>query len=163
MYFVYRHIRLDINDVFYIGIGSDRNRPYSKFSRNRYWRYITNNTDWKTQILFTDLSREEAENKEIEFIKLYGRKDLGLGSLCNMTDGGTGGLGLKHTEQAKLKMKGRTAHNKGFSKYQDLKNTIIQEYITTTYSQKYFSEKYNIPKSEIGRILIGIKKQIKNK
>jgi hypothetical protein len=157
-YLVYRHIRLDTNEVFYIGIGSDKNRPFSKFSRNKYWRHITNLTEWKSQILFSNLSREDAESKEIEFIELYGRKDLFKGTLCNLTNGGTGGLGLKHTDLTKSKMKGRKAHNIGKSKYNTQKEIIINEYINSNYSHKYFSEKYNIPKSEIGRILLGAKK-----
>ena len=52
------------------------------------------------------------KEKEVEFISLYGRYDLGLGTLCNKTNGGDGCLGLIHTDEAKLKMsipnKGKT-------------------------------------------------------
>jgi hypothetical protein len=123
-YYLYRHIRLDKNEVFYIGIGTG-DRYKSKFSRNKYWKHITSNTNWKSEIIMEDLSRFEAEEKEKEFILLYGRKDLKTGTLCNLTDGGTGGLGLKHTEDSKLKMKGRLAHNKGKSKWSDYEIKII--------------------------------------
>ena len=36
------------------------------------------------------MSKTQASEKEQEFIKLYGRKDLDTGSLTNMTDGGDG-------------------------------------------------------------------------
>ena len=36
------------------------------------------------------IPKEIAEEKEKEFIKLYGRRDLGLGTLVNLTDGGYG-------------------------------------------------------------------------
>ena len=40
--------------------------------------------------LIDNIDLETAKIKEKEFIKLYGRKDLKLGCLCNMTDGGEG-------------------------------------------------------------------------
>lgn len=124
-YYLYRHIRLDNNEVFYIGIGT-KNRFKSKFSRNRYWNNVVNITDWKAEIILDNLTREIAEEKEKEFILLYGRKDLKTGTLCNLTDGGTGGLGLKHTEEAKNKMKGRKSHNKNISKWADYESQIIE-------------------------------------
>jgi len=123
-YYLYRHIRLDKNEVFYIGIGTS-NRFNSKFSRNRYWNHITSMTEWKSEIILSDLTREIAEEKEKEFILLYGRKDLKKGTLCNLTDGGTGGLGLKHTEESKKKMKGKIPHNKNKSKWDSLEPMII--------------------------------------
>lgn len=102
---VYRHIRLDKNEPFYIGISNnDEKRPYSKHSRNNYWRHIVNITDYEIDILFDDLSWEDACEKEKEFIKLYGRKDLGTGTLVNMTDGGEGKVGYKHSEETLKKI-----------------------------------------------------------
>ena len=70
---VYRHIRLDKNEVFYIGIGKNLSRAFDKRQRNRYCKFITNKTKYRVDILFDDLSKEEASDKEKEFIKLYGR------------------------------------------------------------------------------------------
>jgi hypothetical protein len=95
---VYRHIRLDKNEPFYIGIGKTEKRAYSKHSRNRYWNHITKNTEYKVQILFDDLSWDMAVEKEIELIQTYGRKDLGLGTLVNLTDGGEGLRNYKLSE-----------------------------------------------------------------
>lgn len=86
---LYRHIRLDTNEVFYIGIG-DIKRANDKTSRSKYWRSITNKTKYRIDIILENLTWDDACKKEIEFIKLYGRKDLGLGTLVNMTDGGEG-------------------------------------------------------------------------
>lgn len=149
-YYLYRHIRLDKNEVFYIGIGT-KNRAYSKNSRNRYWSFITKSTDYEVEIVAENLTRQEAELKEIEFIKLYGRKDLNEGTLCNLTDGGTGGLGLKHTDEAKTKMKGRIAHNKGNCKWDILKNEIIQD-IKDGLSERKIKEKYGCSNGVIWRI-----------
>ena len=104
MAFVYRHIRLDKNEPFYIGISKDSYRPFNKKGRNKYWLRITNKTEYKVDILFDDLSYDEAKNKEIEFIALYGRKDLKNGTLVNMTDGGEGCLNVIKTEESKIKI-----------------------------------------------------------
>jgi hypothetical protein len=95
MAYVYRHIRLDKNEPFYIGIGSDKNksRAYIKERRNTYWKNIVNKTDYVVEIMMDDLSWDEACKKEIEFIKFYGKYPNGC--LSNMTDGGDGILGLK--------------------------------------------------------------------
>jgi hypothetical protein len=102
---VYRHVRLDTNEVFYIGIGNEK-RPFvkSKGHRNKWWKHIVDKTEYQIDILFDNLSWEQAVEKEKEFIQLYGRRDLGLGTLVNMTDGGDGILGKKHSEETKQKI-----------------------------------------------------------
>jgi hypothetical protein len=85
---VYRHIRLDKNEPFYIGIGEKENRAYKKNGRSLYWNRIVKKYGYKVEILFDDLTWEEAQEKEKEFISLYGRRDLETGILVNLTDGG---------------------------------------------------------------------------
>lgn len=113
MAYVYRHIRLDKNEVFYIGIGSDNIGEYKRannfYKRNEYWKNIVNKTKYKIEIILDDLTWEEACIKEIEFIKLYGRRDLNEGTLVNMTDGGDGTLGLKRSPSQETKEKMRQA------------------------------------------------------
>ena len=106
MAYVYRHIRLDKDVPFYIGIGTDSNyyRANSDRNRNKHWRNIVSGTDYEVEILFDDIDLDFAKEKEKEFIALYGRSDLNKGDLCNLTDGGEGCLGLVHTEEARLKM-----------------------------------------------------------
>lgn len=123
MAYVYRHIRLDKNEPFYIGIGSDAryHRANYKLGRNNLWNKIVNLTEYKVEIMLDDLTWEEACEKEKEFISLYGRKNLNKGCLSNLTDGGEGTFGVvvpkeksdrlnelnrgrKHTEEWKLNM-----------------------------------------------------------
>ena len=101
MAYLYRHIRTDKNIPFYIGIGSDDKfvRAYNKHRRNQKWFNIVAKTDYKVDIVFMDISLDEAKEKEIEFIKLYGRSDKGEGTLCNLTDGGEGNPGRIVTDE----------------------------------------------------------------
>jgi hypothetical protein len=106
MAYVYRHIRLDKNEPFYIGIGSDSTyrRANNKTCRNSYWKNIVNKTDYRIDILLDDLTWDEACDKEREFISLYGRLNTQTGTLCNLTDGGDGMLGYKHNAEWLVKL-----------------------------------------------------------
>ena len=107
MAYVYRHIRLDKNEPFYIGIGSDEEykRANTNTRRNKHWVNISK-FGYEVDILFDGLTWYEACIKEKEFISLYGRKDKNKGSLCNLTDGGDGCLGriVTFSEESKRKM-----------------------------------------------------------
>jgi len=98
---VYRHVRLDKNEVFYVGIGKSSKRAYCSYRRNRYWKNIVSMSKYRVDIMFDDVSIEFAKEKEIEFISLYGRKNLGLGTLCNLTDGGESTTGRIISEDEK--------------------------------------------------------------
>ena len=87
---VYKHIRKDTGEPFYIGIGKTEKRAHSKWGRNIFWKRITNFTEYSIEIIHSNVSWQEACELETYYIKLYGRKDLGLGILCNLTDGGEG-------------------------------------------------------------------------
>jgi hypothetical protein len=107
MAYVYKHIRKDTNEVFYVGIGTDNKGKYSRahsLRRNGFWHVIRNKTDYSVEILFDNLTWEEACVKEKELIKEHGRKDLGLGTLCNLTDGGEGAVGVIVSDETKKKM-----------------------------------------------------------
>jgi hypothetical protein len=110
MAIVYRHIRLDKNKPFYIGIGKSIKRAYDK-RRGNHWKSVVNKTEYRVDILFDNLSWEDACLKEIELIKLYGRDDLGLGTLVNKTNGGEGTIGYKPSLESNKKrsesLKGR--------------------------------------------------------
>jgi hypothetical protein len=99
---LYRHIRTDKQEVFYIGIGESESRAYHKTNRTRIWKNIAAK-GYEIEILFEDLTWEQAKEKEKEFIALYGRRDLRLGTLVNLTDGGEGTVGFRHTKETKDK------------------------------------------------------------
>ncbi len=104
MAILYRHIRLDKNVPFYIGIGKTESRAYSRAYRNTHWKGIVNKYGYEVEIIMTGLTLEEAYEKEREFIKLYGRADLGQGTLCNLTDGGEGFINLSPEAKERIRL-----------------------------------------------------------
>jgi hypothetical protein len=112
IYYVYEHVRLDTNEVFYVGKGK-HNRVSSKKNRNKHWHYIVEKFGYTHRILLNNIDEKTALSMERDIIKKY--KDMQV-SLVNYTDGGEGVSGLKHSEESKKKMsekaKGRIPHNK---------------------------------------------------
>lgn len=101
-YYLYRHIRLDKNEPFYIGVARKRQnknfkslryeheRAFVKSRPNNIWKSIARRSEYDVEIVYECDSESEILRKEIEFIKLYGRIDLNTGTLANLTDGGEG-------------------------------------------------------------------------
>lgn len=99
-YYLYRHIRLDKNVPFYIGVGTKGkrqswvtsaiyHRAYEKSGRNQLWHNIVNRSAYEVEIVLESDDIEFIKSKENEFISLYGRiNERGEGLLSNMTDGG---------------------------------------------------------------------------
>ena len=100
MHYLYRHIRLDTNEVFYIGIGTKPSksrihgfnteypRAYEKSKRTDFWKNIVSKTDYIVEIIMESPNKDFICQKEIEFIKLYGRKFNNTGTLVNFDEGG---------------------------------------------------------------------------
>jgi hypothetical protein len=143
---IYRHLKPN-GEVFYIGIGKLKTRPYSKANRNKYWHNTVDKYGYEVEILKTDLTWEEACDLEIILIDYYGRKDLKKGNLVNLTDGGEGVLGLtgnigntgkKHSDKTKKKIsdskKGTQAWNKGLIGF--CKGKILSEETKKKMSEK---------------------------
>ena len=89
-YYLYQHVRLDTNTVFYIGKGTKKpkgnayHRAYTKNSRNNYWLNIVNITPYKVEILEEFETEKECLLKETELIIKYGYSWNNTGILCNM-------------------------------------------------------------------------------
>ena len=108
MAIVYRHIRLDTNEVFYIGIGKDEKRAYQIDNRrNIYWKNIVKHTEYLVEITHKDICYEEACSIEKYLISFYGRANKKEGTLCNLTDGGEGTLGAIVSEETREKFRGK--------------------------------------------------------
>jgi len=152
MAYVYQHIRIDTNTIFYVGIGSDEKGHYSrakrKSGRSKYWNNIVGKTEYRIEIIKDNISWDEAKVIEQKMIK-----DIGRDQLCNLTDGGDGVLGWcpsnktreiwskqrkgkatfsgkKHSEESKKimseKKKGNIPANKGVPMTEEQKNKISE-------------------------------------
>jgi hypothetical protein len=163
-YYLYRHIRLDKNEPFYIGIGTKKDNYntckteyYRAFSKQRkdskIWKLVVKKTNYKVEILLESDNYFDIKQKEKEFIKLYGRIDLGTGTLANMTDGGDGTLGVIVSEETRKKLqeahKNRTYyHGKKIYQY-DLEGNFIKEWANITQASKSI----NVCKSNLSKII----------
>lgn len=170
-YYLYRHIRLDKNEPFYIGRGtkSTRNyttiksyysRAYCKSHRSNLWKSIVAKTNYEVEILFESDNIEFIKQKEIEFIALYGRIIKGDGILVNITEGGESLAGYKPTpEQCKAiseRLKGKNNHNYGKRRELSLLFGVskTKEHVEKSVKSKhenYFNEVIDIKTGEIYR------------
>lgn len=167
MAYVYRHIRLDKNEPFYIGISNTEDgykRAYKKTCRNKHWTNIVKSCKYEVEILMENLTIEEVKEKEKEFIKLYGRVDLKTGTLVNLTDGGDGVLNKHENAELRLKLskaalgkKMSDAARKKMSEHQkvaiiqmDLGGNFIKEWESITATKAKFTSPTNIIKCAKG-------------
>jgi hypothetical protein len=102
MYYVYQHKTIDTNSIFYIGKGKGK-RAFTKSNRSDYWKKVVAKHGLQVEFVVKDVDEEFAFLVEAECIDR--NKKLGI-KLINMTDGGEGASGYKHTETHKQKMKG---------------------------------------------------------
>jgi hypothetical protein len=93
MYYVYRHIREDKNEPFYVGASFPEEfdgykRANTKHSREEAWYKVANETKFRVEILVEDYDKETIIEAEKFFITLYGKIVDGTGSLVNVRTGG---------------------------------------------------------------------------
>jgi hypothetical protein len=108
-FYVYEHIRRDTGAVFYVGKGHG-NRHCSNRNRNQYWHNVVNKSGgFDSRVVVENNSEELMLLAEIE--KINQLRMLGV-ALVNLTDGGEGITGLKHSEKSKKlmseKLKGKS-------------------------------------------------------
>lgn len=95
-YYIYLHVKLLTGEPFYVGKGKcGTNRFKAIKNRSKWWCNIVEKHGFDIIIIDDNLSPEDACEKEIYWIKRIGRKDLELGNLVNLTDGGEGTNGRK--------------------------------------------------------------------
>lgn len=106
-YYVYGYFRED-GTPYYIGKGHGR-RAWNKHKRGMLPKDPS-----RIKILLDRMNEKDALEAERDLISLLGRKDLGTGCLCNLTDGGEGTAGRfyspssQHREALSLSMKGKS-------------------------------------------------------
>lgn len=101
IYYVYLHRRATDNKVFYVGKGKGK-RAFQTNGRNDRWNKTYKKHGRVVEIVFEDLSQQEAFDIEIDTITEM-RYHYGE-TLCNMTNGGDGLSGFKHSRETKEKI-----------------------------------------------------------
>lgn len=96
-FYTYAYLR-ENGTPYYIGKGKG-NRAFEKAGRKR-------NPPPRGRILFLkrNITEEEAIKHEVYMIAVLGRKDEGEGILWNLTDGGDGISGYRHSEETRSRM-----------------------------------------------------------
>lgn len=156
-FYVYAHVKPDTKEVFYVGKGKDR-RAFDKRNRNKFWNRIYEKHGLEVIFLKKELTQKEALILEQDFIKMYGRRQKGEGTLTNLTDGGDGCVGYIPTKEVLLKrslaIKGRililvsieslqSAYDSGLklrevAKKYNLNINTVRKYIKQTKKRNYF-------------------------
>lgn len=101
MHYTYLHRRNDSGAVFYIGKGS-ASRAHSSRGRSEYWSRIVKKAGRTVEILAPWRTEREAFDHEVFLISCF--RSMGA-PIVNMTDGGDGMSGHRHTEETKERMR----------------------------------------------------------
>ena len=109
-YYVY--IYFDPNNIpFYVGKGKNNRYKISYHLQDHYTNPFLKNkirkvgvANVRIQFLHKDLTEEQAFYLEEYYIAGYGRRDLGLGPLCNLTNGGEGESGRIVSNETRQKI-----------------------------------------------------------
>lgn len=130
----YVYMLYDSNEElpFYIGKGNkqrlktttyiDKSNPIKAIKLKRIY---SRNDEVEVELIGWELSEQEAFNLEVESIEYFGLiKDKDDGCLSNLTYGGEGSSGYKHTEEALLKMSEIKKNNKDSLCYKTGKESI---------------------------------------
>jgi len=141
-YYLYQHVRLDTNLIFYIGKGTKckkgniYKRAFTKNSRNNYWKNIVNSIPYKVEIIEEFEYEEDCLKKETELIIKYGYSWNNTGILCNV---------VKDNEEIKFLARKQSNISNSKKVYQyDLEGNYIKSFSSISKAKKEFpSDIYN--------------------
>ena len=106
-FYVYAYFCPETHEPFYIGKGTgkrawDHLNEWLLKRKTRFYtklrKMLRNGITPTIRVVFDNLTEQEAFQKESSLIAHYGRRDLGTGSLTNMSDGGEGNSGHRYCE-----------------------------------------------------------------
>jgi len=95
MFYTYAHYTPEGN-LFYIGKGQG-DRAYAFYQRSAYWNNIVDKYGKPNVEILSDWKQESAALEHEKFL-ISCFRDMGI-TLCNLTDGGEGTSGYKHTPE----------------------------------------------------------------
>lgn len=158
MFYVYEHIRPDTKTVFYVGKGSGY-RAGIKQHRNPYWKHIVAKVgNFEVRKVVDNVDEELAflcEQERIDQLRRIGIK------LCNVTKGGEGTTGLKHTKTAKQKISEARKKATPFKHTEESKAKIRKASTGVVFTEE---RKKNISQARKGyKMLESVKLKLKNR
>lgn len=109
-HYVYIHRKKTTGEVFYVGKGSGPRRYRVTTGRNDWWKAVVGKHGFIAEIVQDGMQEHVALDLEVQLIHLYGRKDLGLGPLVNLTDGGEGQSNPSEEVRVRLRERSRVMH-----------------------------------------------------
>ncbi len=190
-YYVYQMVDPKSNIPFYIGKGMGNRMYYhealtlsgkvphgNKLLFHKIKKILSESGTICYKKTDESLSEEDALKKEQFYIRQIGKRIDGTGPLCNITDGGEGVSGLKHSDQTKKKMsilsrqphririscqnaKKASQQNTGKRKLTKRHKEIVQMY--KTHPMKYIQLKLGCDFTTLKRYLIESRLFIPNK
>jgi len=132
--YVYIHRTADTGKIFYVGISHkpEYGRAYQggQGRRSEMWKHVADKHGFTAEILFQNISEEEAEEHERQLIAKYGRRDKGEGYLVNHTDGGPGTVGqiasklLREQSKKNCKKRAQKAREFAYRQYLNVETGI---------------------------------------
>lgn len=162
---VYLHRRLSDNKPFYVGKGAGK-RAWVVSGRNNYWTKVFQKHGLVVEILFDNLSDDDAY--EVERDCILELRSFGY-ILANLNAGGKGGLSPSDETRIRmsLKKRGTTPWNKGKPQTKTAgilnpsadKNRYVFENINGTLFEgtRYeLCSEYNLSLNEIGKLFLTI-------
>lgn len=161
MYYTYVITNPITNQPFYVGKGTGRRMYWHWMNRdthaNKFMRETLQAIERKGlkplyEKVLINANETQASDKEQELIKHYGRRDLGTGILCNLTDGGDQGATSWSPETKERKRQIELAKKKGRPVSQF---TLTGEHIADYTSAKVASECTNVNQSYITQVCKG--------
>lgn len=103
-FYVYIHRRATDGVPFYVGKGKGL-RAWDVDRRTAWWKRVMAKYGHTVEIAQDGLQEWAAFELERDLIALYGRRDLGLGQLLNLTDGGEGASGQIRSEESNQRLR----------------------------------------------------------
>lgn len=97
-FYVYTHHRATDGAIFYVGKGT-KGRAFKTHGRNAHWKRVVAKYGYFVTIVADNLTETDALKKETELIAEFGKM-----ALCNMTEGGEGMSGYRHSDEGKKKI-----------------------------------------------------------
>lgn len=141
-FYVYLHRKKTTGEVFYVGKGSG-DRAWNRQGRNEFWKKTVRKHGYYVEIHSHGLQEWYAFELERDLICYYGRRQLGLGTLVNLSDGGEGPSGQVFSEdfkkQCSIRTKGKSNPNVDHRvwKFLNVKTEEIVEATKYEMSQMY--------------------------